>query len=161
MRVDNLETGAPAPWRIALGAGPWVVAAVAHLVVYAVVHDRLPGEVVSHVGSSGPDGYMTPAKLVAITVGVFLAEAVLFGYLLIRRRQTAGQYRLVAAAAWGVAAGEGYLLIASFAANAGLSDPRDLDFPMSLHAPVAIAVCLVFGALGALIARKLDRDDRA
>ncbi|MFF9077944.1 hypothetical protein ACF1A9_37830 [Streptomyces sp. NPDC014872] len=143
--------------RIAIGAGPWIVAAVVHLVVYAIVHGQLPDEVVSHVGGDGPDGFMGPLKLVAITVGVFLGEAVLFGYLLVCRQQTVEQYRLLAACAWGVAAGEGYLLIASFAANAGLSDPRDLDFPMPVHVPVAIAICLVVGAIGATLVWKADR----
>ncbi|MFC5156734.1 hypothetical protein [Streptomyces amakusaensis] len=134
-----------------------MVVALAQLVVYAVVHHRLPEQVVSHVGSSGPDGFMAPLALVAITVGVFLAEALLFGYLLVRRRQTVGQYRLVAGLGWGVAAGEGYLLIGSFAANAGLSDPRDLHFPMSLHLPIAIGLCAVVGAVGVALARKADR----
>ncbi|MEU3960171.1 hypothetical protein AB0F42_10160 [Streptomyces buecherae] len=130
---------------------------MAQLAVYVAVRGRLPDEVVSHVGSSGPDGFMSPLKLVAITIGTYLAEAALFGYLLIRRRQTAGQYRLVAACGWGAGLGEGYLLTASFAAHAGLSDPRDLDFPMSVHGPIAIAVCLAGAALGAALAWKADR----
>ncbi|MGW3168376.1 hypothetical protein ACWC9Q_37670 [Streptomyces sp. NPDC001142] len=55
------------------------------------------------------------------------------------------------------AAGEGYLLIASFAANAPLPDPRDLDFPLSLHVSVAIAMCLVVGAIGVAIVWKAGK----
>ncbi|MFE2294297.1 hypothetical protein [Streptomyces sp. NPDC059452] len=156
-RTDYTQSETSSLSRIALGAGPWIAAAVAQVIVYAAVRDRLPSEVVSHIGTSGPDGFMEPFRLVAITVGVFLAEAALFGYLLVRRRQTVGQYRLVAALAWGVAAGEGYLLIASFAANAGLSDPRDLDFPMAVHLPITVAIGLVAGAVGAALVWKSAR----
>ncbi|MCK8681322.1 hypothetical protein [Streptomyces lichenis] len=156
-RVESARSGSSDRSRILLGAGPWIAAALAQLAVYAALSGRLPDEVVSHVGSSGPDGFMSPLKLVAITVAVYLAEAALFGYLLIRRRQTAGQYRLTAACGWGAAWGEGYFLTASFAANAGLSDPRDLDFPLSVHGPIAIAVCVAGGAVGAALAWKADR----
>lgn len=156
-QVKKTRPGISDRSRIVLGAAPWIAAAVAQLAVYAAVRGRLPDEVVSHVGFSGPDGFMSPLKLVAITIAVYLAEAALFGYLLTSRRQTAGQYRLVAACGWGAALGEGYFLTASFAANAGLSDPRDLDFPMAVHGGIAIAICLAGGALGAALAWKADR----
>ncbi|WP_326697638.1 hypothetical protein OG909_10000 [Streptomyces sp. NBC_01754] len=155
-QVDGIRSQYPDRRRIVLGASPWVAAAVAQIAVYVAVRNRLPDEVVSHVGFSGPDGFMAPIKLVAITVAVYLAEATLFGYLLIRRRQTTGQYRLVAACAWGAALGEGYFLTASFAANAGLSNPRDLDFPMSVHGPIAIVICLAGAAVGVALAWKAD-----
>ncbi|MFI0905785.1 hypothetical protein ACH4TE_19970 [Streptomyces sioyaensis] len=149
--------------QIALGAAPWLVAAVVPWVVLLVLRDRMPAEVVSHTGWSGPDGFMATPNFVAIVTLAFLFQGAVFVPALIKGAQTNGQYLLAAAVCWGFGAGETYLLAVDLHADArgsGLNHAQLLEaynINWALHGPVTAVLAVVAGAAGVLMARKAVR----
>ncbi|MEV7465898.1 hypothetical protein AB0O20_05215 [Streptomyces kronopolitis] len=149
--------------QIALGAAPWLVAAVVPWVMLLVLRDRMPAEVVSHTGWGGPDGFMAAPSFVAIVTLAFLFQGAVFVPALIKGAQTNGQYLLAAAVCWGFGAGEAYLLAVDLHADAhgsGLNHAQLLeayDINWALHGPVTAVLAVVAGAAGVLMARKAVR----
>ncbi|MEU7183516.1 MULTISPECIES: hypothetical protein [Streptomyces] len=149
--------------QVALGAAPWLVAAVVPWAVLLVLRDRMPAEVVSHTGWDGPNGFMAAPNFVAIVTLAFLFQGAVFVPALIKGAQTNGQYLLTAAVCWGFAAGEAYLLAVDLHADArgsGLNHAQLLEaynINWALHAPVTAVLAVVTGAAGVLMARKAVR----
>ncbi|MGW3461077.1 hypothetical protein ACWDE9_16460 [Streptomyces olivaceoviridis] len=151
------------PGQIALGAAPWLVAAVVPWVVLLVLHDRMPAEVISHTGWNGPNGFMPAPNFVAIVTLFFLLQGAVFVPALIKGAQTNGQYLLTAAVCWGFGAGEAYMLAVDLHANARGSRLnhaellKAYDPDWALHGPVVAVLAVVAGAAGVLMARKAVR----
>ncbi|MET7761112.1 hypothetical protein ABZS71_03405 [Streptomyces sp. NPDC005393] len=138
--------------RALIVALPFVLAWAAVLAVYAALRDRLPDPLATHIGSGGePDGFTGPGAFLSVSTALILVPGIVAAAIAHRSRTALGAQRLLVATGYGTPAMLGYITAALLFANADVSDPAAVDFPL-WHLAVSLAVAGAVGWVGWLLA---------
>ncbi|WP_055549641.1 hypothetical protein [Streptomyces sp. NBRC 110028] len=139
--------------RAAIVALPFVLAWAAVLAAFAVLRDRLPDPLASHVGPGGQaDGFTGLGAFLPVVTTLLLLSGLLAAAAAHRSWRTGlGAWRMLLATGYGTAAMLAYDFVALLGANADAARAADVTFPL-WHLAVSLAVAGAVGWAGWLLA---------
>lgn len=140
-------------WRRAIVVAlPFVLAWAAVLAAFAVLRDRLPDPLATHIGPGGQaDGFTGLGAFLPVVTTLLLLPGLIVAVVGHRSRLALDARRVLVAMAYGTAAMLGYDFIALLAANARATRAADVAFPL-WHLAVSLAAAGAVGWVGWLLA---------
>lgn len=138
--------------RAAVVALPFVLAWAAVLVAFAVLRDRLPDPIATHIGPGGQaDGFTGLGAFLPVATTLLLLPGLIAAAVAHRSRTTLGVQRPLVATAYGTAAMLAYDLIGLLGANAAAARATEVTFPL-WHLAASLALAGAVGWAGWLLA---------
>ncbi|MFE7517092.1 DUF1648 domain-containing protein [Streptomyces sp. NPDC057540] len=134
----------------ALTALPFVLVLAAHLLVLALVHDRLPDPLATHFDGGGRANGFTSATAFTVISTVLLLTLGAGWTVLVRRTALWG--------AWATAGFTGTLLVLLVRDNLDATDPAGVSSPL-VNLTLAVAVGGLFAAAGLALTRLVPPED--
>ncbi|MGW4075268.1 hypothetical protein ACWELB_17405 [Streptomyces asiaticus] len=139
---------------------PFVLAWAVVVATFAGLRDRLPDPLATHFGADGKaDGFTGTGAFLSVVTAVLLGSGLLTLVPTLRLTKGLGAQRFAVALGYGLSGLLGYafasLLFANADANAGADATRVSRVSLPLwHLGIALAVAVVMGTLGVLLASR-------
>ncbi|MFK8910926.1 DUF1648 domain-containing protein [Streptomyces sp. YS-3] len=140
---------------MAVAVLPFLLALAVDLLLFAALHDRLPGRLATHFSGGGTaDGYSGRSAYVAVATGLLGGLAVVWAAVVAKGGLGPRGVRRMLAAGYATAGLTGHLMAAVLFANLDADDGGAARLPLWQLA-AALGVAVLAAAAGALSARRL------